>query len=298
VKRGGLGSLARGAGYQSGVEALGMAQGPEVLRSVPPAELEPAPWQTREELDPEALEELVASLQASGILEPLLAREKDGRLQLLAGHRRKEAAIRAGLEVVPVRVLSIPDDSRAQVVTLAENLVRSDLSPWEEARGLQALRVQLRAAGGKATRDELASMTGRGAGTVSEALAIAEKLTDAVVAAAKVERRTLTKLPKAALLNASRGATLAARAALLTMAVDATGAPGKVTAEALKAERKAKPRGRPPKVWTWTDKLESSGRLSLALRKPPEKMDRDEAAELVNKLRPLVERLKTRAEEG
>ena len=296
MKRGGLGNLAKGAGYQSGVEALGLAQGPEVLRSIPPAELEPAPWQTREELDPEALEELVASLKASGILEPLLAREKDGRLQLLAGHRRKEAAIRAGLEVVPVRVLSIPDDSRAQVVTLAENLVRSDLSPWEEARGLQALRLQLRAAGGKATRDELATMTGRGAGTVSEALTIAEGLTDEVVAAAKVDRRILTKLPKAALLNASRGANIGAKAALLVVAVAASSAPGKVTAQAL--EKKKKARGRPLKVWTWTDKLESSGRLSLALRTPPESMAKDEAVELLQKLGPLVERLKTRAEEG
>jgi ParB/RepB/Spo0J family partition protein len=295
VKRGGLGAIARGSTFASGVEALGLAHGPEVLRSVPPADLDPAPWQTREDLEPEALDELVASLKASGVLEPLLAREKDGRLQLLAGHRRREAAIRAGLAAVPVRVLSISDDSRAQVVTLAENLVRSDLTPWEEARGLVALRRQLRAVGSKATRDELASMTGRGAGTVSEALAIGEGLTDDVVAAAKVDRRTLTRLPKAALLNASRGANIDAKAALLALAVASTGsAPGKVTAQALKAK---KPRGRPLKVWTWNDSLERSGRLSIALRKPPEKMAKDEAADLLERLGPLVDRLKTRVEE-
>jgi ParB family transcriptional regulator, chromosome partitioning protein len=293
VKRGGLGGLARGASYQSGAQALGLSDGPEVLRSVPPEELEPAPWQTREELDPEALEELVASLRASGILEPLLAREREGRLQLLAGHRRREAAIRAGLAVVPVRVLSILDDSRAQVVTLAENLVRSDLSPWEEARGLLALRLQLRAAGGRATRDDLASLTGRGAGTVSEALTIAEALTEEVIAAANVDRRTLTKLPKTALLNASRGGNYAARAALLALAVAATDAPGQATGKALKA---TKPRGRPPRPWTWTDRLESSGRLAIGLRESPEKMDPKEAAELLERLGPLLERLRIRSE--
>lgn len=295
MKRGGLGGLAKAPGYQSGVKALGLSDGPEVLRSVPPKELEAAPWQTREELDSGSLGELVASLQASGVLEPLLAREIGGRLQLLAGHRRKEAAIRAGLAVVPVRVLTIPDDSRAQVVTLAENLVRSDLSPWEEARGLQALRDQLKAAGARATRDELARMTGRGAGTVSEALAIAEGLTNEVLAASRVDRRTLTKLPKAALLNASRGANIAARSALLALAVAAGESPGKVTAKVLK--EKKEPRGRPAKAWTWTDRLETSGRLSLALRTAPEKMAKEEASELLGRLAPLVDRLKNKAEE-
>jgi ParB/RepB/Spo0J family partition protein len=300
MKKGGLGGLARGLGYQSGVEALGLAQGPEVLRSVPPAELEPAPWQTREELDAEALEELVASLRASGILEPLLARQiEGGRLQLLAGHRRREAAIRAGLRTVPVRILSVPDDSRAQVVTLTENLVRSDLSPWEEARGLLALRLQLRQAGGKATRDELAEMTGRGAGTVSEALAIAEGITDEVIGSSGVDRQTLTKLPKAALLNASRGANIAARAGLLVAAVGALkapgAAPGRVTSTALRRGQKG--RGRPPKVYAWTDRLETSGRLSLQLRTTPEKMAKEEAAELLEKIGTLVDRLEARAKE-
>lgn len=301
-KKGGLGGLARAGGFRSGVEALAVDGGGEVLRQVAPADLAPAPWQTREALDPEALEELVASIRSSGVLEPLLARElPGGGLQLLAGHRRREAAGLAGLKTVPVRVLNVPDDAKAQAVTLTENLAREDLSPWEEALGLQALRETLRAAGEKATRDRLAELTGRGAGTVSESLAIAEGLKSAISKLPKGDRRTLTKLPKAALLNASRGKHMASRVELLVAALAALrepgSAPGKVTREALKGKKKRGP-GRPPRAFTLSDRIESAGRLSLQLRKPPEELEEAEALELLERLEPVLERIRRRAGQG
>jgi len=301
-KKGGLGGLARAGGFRSGVEALAVDGAGEALREVAPADLAPAPWQTREALDPEALEELVASIRASGVLEPLLARRlPGGGLELLAGHRRREAAGLAGLETVPVRVLHIPDDAKAQAVTLTENLAREDLSPWEEAMGLHALRETLRTAGEKATRDRLAEMTGRGAGTVSESLAIAEGLKSATSKLGKGDRQALTKLPKAALLNASRGKHMASRVELLVAALAALqepgAAPGKVTREALKRRQKKGP-GRPPHAFTLTDRMESAGRLSLQLRKPPEKLEQEEAADLLERLEPLLERIRRRARQG
>lgn len=91
--------------------------------------------------DPE-FQDLVASVQAHGVLQPILVRslpaDADGesRYELVAGERRWRAAMAAGLESIPA-VISTFDDSQAQVAALVENLQRQDIRPIDEARGLR-----------------------------------------------------------------------------------------------------------------------------------------------------------------
>ncbi len=86
--------------------------------------------------------ELVESVKTHGVLEPLLVRPtppgpQDHAYELVAGYRRIAAAKAAGLKVVPIRVLDLNDTERAEV-QLLENLLRENLTPMEEARGIHA----------------------------------------------------------------------------------------------------------------------------------------------------------------
>ncbi len=90
---------------------------------------------------PEALAELVESIKARGILQPLLARRhpKDReRYQIIAGERRWRAAQQAGLHEVPVLLRDL-SDSDAMAAALVENLQRQDLNAIEEAEGYKRL---------------------------------------------------------------------------------------------------------------------------------------------------------------
>lgn len=260
------------------------------LREVPPGEIRPNPWQPRRSFDPARLEELAESIRAQGLLQPLLVRETPTGLELLAGERRQRAALLAELETVPVRVLQA-DDTTAAAIALTENLAREDLTAWEEAQGIAALRDVLAAEGGRPTRDRLASMTGRSGGAVSESLAIADRITPEVVELSGVDRQSLTELPKTALHGASRGDTAAERARLLRTAADAE-APGKAVREHAREERPK--RGRPQQPYTL--QARKDGRVSFAIRRPSE-IDPGVAREILERLEPVLQALRERATE-
>jgi ParB family transcriptional regulator, chromosome partitioning protein len=75
---------------------------PDGLQQVDIDLIEPSPYQPRTRFREEALEELARSIRASGIIQPLLVRQRGTRYQLIAGERRWRAAQRAGLQRVPV----------------------------------------------------------------------------------------------------------------------------------------------------------------------------------------------------
>ena len=103
--------------------------------------LEPGPFQPRSSIAPEALAELIESIKARGILQPLLARRHPtdgGRYQIIAGERRWRAAQQAGLHEVPVLLRDLTD-SDAMAAALVENLQRQDLNAIEEAEGYKRL---------------------------------------------------------------------------------------------------------------------------------------------------------------
>ncbi len=120
--------------------ATGRADG-DGPRTLPIEALEPGPYQPRHPIDPESLRELVDSIRARGILQPLLARphpSNSGRYQIIAGERRWRAAQAAGLHEVPALVRPLAD-ADAMAAGLVENLQRQDLNPIEEAEGYRRL---------------------------------------------------------------------------------------------------------------------------------------------------------------
>ncbi|POF62718.1 chromosome partitioning protein ParB [Novacetimonas maltaceti] len=120
--------------------------------------LEPGPFQPRQHMAPEALEELAESIRTRGILQPILVRPHPDRpnvFQIIAGERRWRAAQLATLHEVPVHIRAL-DDGDAMAAALVENLQRADLNAIEEAEGLQRLLDDYRL-----TQEELAGAIGK-----------------------------------------------------------------------------------------------------------------------------------------
>jgi ParB/RepB/Spo0J family partition protein len=94
----------------------------------------------RAHADPASMRDLVQSVCAQGILQPLIVRPvgPGDRLEVVCGHRRLEAARQAGLSDVPaiVRLLS---DEQAAAVQLTENQQREALSALDEAQAIERL---------------------------------------------------------------------------------------------------------------------------------------------------------------
>jgi ParB/RepB/Spo0J family partition protein len=111
------------------------------------------------------LEGLTASIKERGVLEPLII-TPDRRL--LAGHRRLEAARRAGLTMVPVRVFEIADERTAIEIGLVENVERADLDPLTRAKAYRGL-MEL-----GASVEEIARLVGQGTGHVYQHLGLLE----------------------------------------------------------------------------------------------------------------------------
>ncbi|GBG02300.1 chromosome partitioning protein ParB [Azospira sp. I13] len=107
-------------------------------RTLPIDALKPGKYQPRTRMDEGSLKELAASIQAQGIMQPILVRPISGGYEIIAGERRWRASRMAGLKEVPTLVREIPDEAAA-AMSLIENIQRENLNPLEEAMGLQRL---------------------------------------------------------------------------------------------------------------------------------------------------------------
>ena len=136
----------------------GRGAGVEGLHVLPIDRLEAGPFQPRRMMEPDALEELAASIRSRGILQPILARphpDQPDRYQIIAGERRWRAARLAELHEVPVHVRALADGD-AMAASLVENLQRRDLNAIEEAEGLQRLLGEF-----SMTQERLAASIGK-----------------------------------------------------------------------------------------------------------------------------------------
>jgi ParB family chromosome partitioning protein len=130
----GLAALMGEAAVPTSVSAAGVQQLAVDL-------LEPSPYQPRQDMDEDALQELADSIAQRGILQPLLVRPKPntpGQYQIIAGERRWRASQRAKLHEVPVLVRDL-SDADAMAAGLVENLQRENLNAVEEAEGYRRL---------------------------------------------------------------------------------------------------------------------------------------------------------------
>jgi ParB family transcriptional regulator, chromosome partitioning protein len=139
------------------------------LRELPVSLIKPNPSQPRTKFDEDALAALAASIEVSGVVQPLLVRPlPDGSYELIAGERRWRAARQAGIEKVPAVVRDQEEAERLQAA-LIENMVREDLNPVEEARACDALVREL-----GLTKEELARRVGRSRPAVSNLIRLLE----------------------------------------------------------------------------------------------------------------------------
>ena len=96
----------------------------------------PRPNQPRRYFDPEKMAQMVESIRTHGVIEPIIVRPvENGKYELIAGERRYRGAIEVQLEEIPVVIRELNDHEALQL-TLVENLIREDLNPVEEARGV------------------------------------------------------------------------------------------------------------------------------------------------------------------
>jgi ParB family chromosome partitioning protein len=108
------------------------------VQMMPVSSIEPHLDQPRRHFDEESLAELAASIQARGVLQPILVRPHGHRYQIVAGERRWRAAQKARLHEVPVIVREFTDSETLEVALL-ENIQRRDLNAIEEAEGYRKL---------------------------------------------------------------------------------------------------------------------------------------------------------------
>jgi ParB family transcriptional regulator, chromosome partitioning protein len=126
--------------------------------------IEPSPYQPRTKFREEALDELMHSIKASGIIQPIIVRPVGNRFQLITGERRWRAAQRAGLTKVPAIVRHVADNLALEM-TLVENIQREDLNAIEAARAFQRLMEEF-----QLTQEIVAERTGKDRATVANAI--------------------------------------------------------------------------------------------------------------------------------
>lgn len=163
--------MARRSGLGRGIDALIPTAPLEDSASVgqlldlPVDAIYPNPHQPRVHFDEESLDDLAASIEAIGVLQPVLVRRLvDGRYELIAGERRWRAAMRAGLATIPA-VVRDTDELASVEQALVENLHRQDLTPLEEAAAYNQLVDDF-----GLTHDEVARRVGKSRPTVSNTL--------------------------------------------------------------------------------------------------------------------------------
>jgi ParB family chromosome partitioning protein len=147
------------------VESLAERFGESLGRYIQIEDIETNPDQPRMSVGD--LSELKDSIEAKGVLEPLLVRPlPGGRYRIIAGERRFRAAMEAGLAEVPCIELDV-SDSEVLEIALIENLHRKDLHPFEEAEGFAGLANRY-----GYTQQQIAAAIGKSRVSVTEAMSL------------------------------------------------------------------------------------------------------------------------------
>jgi len=141
----------------------------EGLKNIPLDLLQRGQYQPRVDMRQDTLEELARSINAQGVVQPIVARPlkktgKTQRYEIVAGERRWRAAQIAGLQEIPAVVRDVPDDA-AIAMALIENIQRENLNPLEEATALERLISEF-----DLTHQEAAEAVGRSRASVSNLL--------------------------------------------------------------------------------------------------------------------------------
>lgn len=242
------------------VEALAASAGTPVGRMVSIDQIDPNRNQPRQVMGD--LSELIASIQEKGVIEPLIVRQRGERFQIIAGERRYQASVQAGLRELPVIVRDV-DDTEVIELALIENLQRKDLTPFEEAEALESL-----AGRSGYTHEDLARRLGRSRTSITESLTLNAMPEDI---------RNLCRLAdissKSLLLQVVRQETPAKMTAL----VEKIAGQGGATRQKLR-EATAKPKAGRPKHYVFAYRAPSKT-FNLKLSFAKSRVNRDEVIE-------------------
>jgi ParB family chromosome partitioning protein len=131
--------------------------------------LQPGKYQPRQTLSQAALQELAESIQAQGVLQPVIVRKTASlQYEIIAGERRWRASQLAGLTEIPVIIRDVPDNA-AIAMALIENIQREDLNALEEARALKRLQDEFHL-----TQQQVAEAVGKSRVSVTHLLRLLE----------------------------------------------------------------------------------------------------------------------------
>jgi len=156
--------LGRGLEALLGSVSREQAQASGALRELPVSSVQPNPLQPRSQINEAELAELTASIEASGLLQPVVVRPRNGKYELIAGERRWRAVQRLGWPKIPAVVRDV-DDQTLLTLALIENLQRDDLTAIDEAAGYQRLGEEF-----QMPQAEIARLVGRDRSTVANLL--------------------------------------------------------------------------------------------------------------------------------
>ena len=99
---------------------------------IPLAEIRSNPYQPRKEFDEDALQELADSIKEHGVIQPIIVKKSIKGYEIVAGERRTRASKMAGKEKIPAIIKDYTDQEMMEIA-LAENILRQNLNPIEEA---------------------------------------------------------------------------------------------------------------------------------------------------------------------
>ncbi|RKF22243.1 ParB/RepB/Spo0J family partition protein [Alginatibacterium sediminis] len=136
------------------------------LRRLPIEWLSPGKYQPRKDMSSEALDDLARSIEAQGVIQPIVVREIDpegdeSRYEIIAGERRWRAAQQIHLHEVPCLIKNVSDEN-AVAIALIENIQREDLNAMEEAVALDRLMVEF-----ELNHQQVAEAVGKSRSTVT-----------------------------------------------------------------------------------------------------------------------------------
>ncbi len=154
--------------------------------------IKPNPFQPRREIAPDKIDELAKSIEASGLIQPIVVRRAGTAYQLVVGERRYLACKKLGWKKISAAVKTLTDNDMA-ATALIENLQRENLNIVEEANGYVRLMKNF-----GLTQDDLAKKLGKSQSTIANKVRLL-KLPEAVIQ--KVQDYNLSERHARALLK-------------------------------------------------------------------------------------------------
>lgn len=163
----GLGALISAPAAATGVSRLPALAQPapgDVVNRVALDQIVPSPLQPRKEFQADQLAELMDSIREHGIIQPLIVRRVNGKMELIAGERRYRASSQLGLKELPV-IIREASDKDVLEMALIENLQREGLNPIEEAQAYSRLAKDF-----SMRQEDIAQRVGKNRATVANTM--------------------------------------------------------------------------------------------------------------------------------